>query len=133
MRKTAFCNAKTKAQITAQPISTSVFARWIEQSIYFLNPKFQAFSRLLLLYSPVCVGPCQKPRKQVFLQRSSNIFRDIIFMTPSNYRFLVMTRFQHKHKSAGINEPRCEKTGLRGFRPGPTQTGLYSHRRWLER
>ena len=30
------------------------------------------------------------------------------------------------------NEPRYEKTGLRGFRPGPTQTGLYSHRRWLE-
>ena len=29
-------------------------------------------------------------------------------------------------------EPRCEKSGLRGFRPGPTQTGLYSHRRWLE-
>ena len=22
-----------------------------------------------------------------------------------------------------IYEPRCEKTGLRGFRPGPTQTG----------
>ena len=29
-------------------------------------------------------------------------------------------------------EPRCEKTGLRGIRPGPTQTRLYSHRRWLE-
>ena len=29
-------------------------------------------------------------------------------------------------------EPRHEKTGLRGFRPGPTQTSLYSHRRWLE-
>ena len=29
-------------------------------------------------------------------------------------------------------ESRCEKTGLRGFRPGLTQTGLYSHRRWLE-
>ena len=28
-----------------------------------------------------------------------------------------------------IIEPRCEKTGLRGFRPGPTQTGLYSHRK----
>ena len=26
-------------------------------------------------------------------------------------------------------EPRCEKTGLRGFRPGPTQTGLCTHRR----
>ena len=29
-------------------------------------------------------------------------------------------------------EPRSEKTGLQGLRPGPTQTGLYSHRRWLE-
>ena len=29
------------------------------------------------------------------------------------------------------NELRREKTCLRGFRPGPTQTGLYSHRRWL--
>ena len=29
-------------------------------------------------------------------------------------------------------EPCSEKTGLRGFRPGPTQIGLYSHRRWLE-
>ena len=24
----------------------------------------------------------------------------------------------------GTYEPRCEKTGLRGFPPGPTQTGL---------
>ena len=32
----------------------------------------------------------------------------------------------------GLFEPRCEKTGLQGFRPGLTQTGLYSHRRWLE-
>ena len=32
----------------------------------------------------------------------------------------------------GIIEPRREKTGIRGFRPGPTQTGLYSHRRWFE-
>ena len=31
-----------------------------------------------------------------------------------------------------LNEPHCEKTGLRGCRPGPTQTSLYSHRRWLE-
>ena len=33
---------------------------------------------------------------------------------------------------AYIYESRCEKTGLRGFRPGPTQTRLYSQRRWLE-
>ena len=29
-------------------------------------------------------------------------------------------------------EPRFEKTGLRGFRPGPTQTRLYNHTRWLK-
>ena len=29
-------------------------------------------------------------------------------------------------------EPRYEKTGLRGFRQGLTQTGLYRHRRLLE-
>ena len=26
------------------------------------------------------------------------------------------------------HEPRCEKTSLQGFRPGPIETGLYSHR-----
>ena len=31
-----------------------------------------------------------------------------------------------------IYEPRYEKTGRRGFRPGPTLTGLYIHKRWLE-
>ena len=35
-------------------------------------------------------------------------------------------------RSQLLFEPRSEKTGLRGFRPSPTQTGLYSHRRWLE-
>ena len=29
-------------------------------------------------------------------------------------------------------EPRHEKTGIQGFRPGLTQTGLYNHRGWLE-
>ena len=33
---------------------------------------------------------------------------------------------------APIFEPRCEKTGLQGFRPGPTQTGLYNYRGWLK-
>ena len=31
-----------------------------------------------------------------------------------------------------LYELQCEKTGLRGFRPGPTQTGLYSLRNRLE-
>ena len=39
----------------------------------------------------------------------------------SNFKIVHMT-----------NTPHHEKTGLRGFRPGLTQTRLYSHRRWLE-
>ena len=31
-------------------------------------------------------------------------------------------------EKAILNEPRSEKTGLRGFRLGPTQTGQYNHR-----
>ena len=42
-------------------------------------------------------------------------FQCSIAATNSHYPFLY--------------EPRSEKTGLRGFRPGPTQTGLYSHRK----
>ena len=36
------------------------------------------------------------------------------------------------HVSATLFEPRREKTCLRGFRPGPTQTGLYKLRKELE-
>ena len=38
----------------------------------------------------------------------------------------------NKMQTSLLYEPCSEKTGLRGFRPGPTQTGLYSHKRWLE-
>ena len=34
------------------------------------------------------------------------------------------------HVILTLYEPRCEKTGLRGFLQGPTQIGLYSHRIW---
>ena len=67
MRKPDFCiYAKLKTQIsfavTAKLISAFVFAIRIEQSLYYLNPIFQASSHLLwLLYRPVCVGPGRKP------------------------------------------------------------------------
>ena len=105
------------------------------QSLYFLNPKFQAFNHLLWLYSPVCVVPGQKPRrqfsgdtallKQVCLylwNHLSRIMRKPVFGVADQVRFQIIIKY----------EPRSEKTGLLGFRPGPTQTGLYSHRRWLE-
>ena len=37
------------------------FRYTIVQFLYFSNPKFQASSHLLCLYSPVCVGPVRKP------------------------------------------------------------------------
>ena len=43
--------------------------------------------------------------------------------------FALIKEFVHMLKPY---EPRSEKTGLWGFRPGPTQTRLYSHRRLLE-
>ena len=52
-------------------ISAFVFATWIVQSLYFLNPKFQASSHLVWLYSPVCVGPGHIPGRPVFSQRGS--------------------------------------------------------------
>ena len=52
---------ETKAHIsctvTRQLIRAFVFATEIEQSLYLLNPKFQASSHLLWLHSPVCVRP----------------------------------------------------------------------------
>ena len=70
-----FTYAKTKAQlsfaVTAKLISAFVFATWIVQSLYFLNPKFQASSHLLQLYSLVCVGPGRKPQRPVFSERGS--------------------------------------------------------------
>ena len=78
MKKSAFAYAKTKTQIsfavTAKLISAFVFVTLIVQSLNFLNPKFQASSHLLWLYSPVCVGPDRKSRRPVFSQRGSIIW-----------------------------------------------------------
>ena len=71
-----FADAKKKTQIsfaiTAKLISAFVFATRIVQSLYFLNPKFQASNHLLWLYSPVSVRPGRKSRRPVFSQRGSN-------------------------------------------------------------
>ena len=74
-KKLLFAYSKTKTHIsfavTAKLISAFVFAIRIVQSISYLHPKFQTSSHLLLLYSPVCVGPGRKPRRPVFSQRGS--------------------------------------------------------------
>ena len=61
MIKPAFCICENKAadQLCGNRtvIRAFVVATQIVQSLFFLNPKFQASSCLLWLYSPVCVGP----------------------------------------------------------------------------
>ena len=58
--------------VPAKLISAFVFAIRIVQFLYYLNPKFQASSHILWLYSLVCVGPGRKPRRPVFSERGSN-------------------------------------------------------------
>ena len=75
VRKPTFCICENKdadqLAVTAQLISAFDFIIQKVQSLFFLNPKFQASSHLLWLYSPVCVGPGRKPQRQVFSQRGS--------------------------------------------------------------
>ena len=65
MRKPTFniCENKDADQLRGdgEADHALVFAIWIVQSLYYLNPKFQASSHYLWLHSLVCVGPGQKP------------------------------------------------------------------------
>ena len=53
------------------------------------------------------------------------------YISPYNNTVKAVLR-DHLFMELSSIEPRCEKTGLRGFRPGLTQTRLYNHRRWLK-
>ena len=66
MRKPTFCICENKDadQLTAKLISAFVFATRIVQSLFYLNPKFQASNHLLCLYSPVCVDLVGDPEDQ---------------------------------------------------------------------
>ena len=57
-----------------------VFIR-IVHSLCFLNLKFQASSHLLWLYSPVCVGPGQKPKDRFSCDKAYIITSVIISWT----------------------------------------------------
>ena len=91
--KTGFLHMRKQRRrsVTAKLISAFVFAARIVQSLYFLNPKFQASSHLLWLYSPACVGPGRKPRRPVFSQRGS-----INCYSFWNLPYLLMTFTQSK-------------------------------------
>ena len=71
VKKTGFLHMRKQRHRSASRLHRKadhafVFATRIIQFLYFLNPKFQASSHLLLLYSLVCVGQGWKPRRPVF-------------------------------------------------------------------
>ena len=55
--------------------------------------------------------------KKILIRGSDNFYTNLLRTTDKN---------------KGLFEPRREKTGLRNFRPGLTQTGLCSYRSRLE-
>ena len=68
----SFClQHKSSCLLTAKLISAFVFATRIVQFLFFLNPKFQASSHLLCLYSTVCIRPGWIPRRPVFSRHGS--------------------------------------------------------------
>ena len=74
MRKPFFCICENKD--ADQPpgnrkADQRLCFRYIVQSLFFLNPKFQASNHLVWLSCLVCVGPGGKPRRPVFSQRGS--------------------------------------------------------------
>ena len=94
MRKPAFCICENKDAYQLHDNCAAdqrlCFHYTYIQSMYYLNPQFQASSHLLWLYRPFCVGPSRKPRRSVFSQQGSCIYYKIhsfyicIFYTGNN-------------------------------------------------
>ena len=75
-RKPAFCICKNKDadQLRGnREADQHLCFRYLDSRIpLLLNPKFEAFSHLVWLYSLVCVGPGRKSRRPVFSQQGSS-------------------------------------------------------------
>ena len=77
-----------------------------------------------LYYKLIFEPKAQARRANNNLRFKTDIIDEFNIQISNKTGFQVQVQF--------LFEPRCEKNGLRGFRPGPTQTGLYSHKRRLE-
>ena len=122
LRKPAFCICENKDAVTAQLISAFVFATWIVQSLFYLNPECQASNHLLWLYSLVCVRPRRKPRRPVSSQRGSyisEIEKSKNFKVITTHQDNTSVLFTPLHSTTGIHRGLqfsyfCSKT-LRRF------------------
>ena len=89
----------------------------VKSSIQLLYP--------FLKYSKNTIGDVRSVVKCIYVAKTKTL-------ASAQLRAPFFSSPEPQANQLSLKEPRCEKTGLRGFRPGPTQTGLYSHRRWLE-
>ena len=65
---------------------------------------------------------CKQCRKYVLFNQEISRHSTV----HSGVKGFICSSCEKSNTGKGI-EPRSEKTGLRGFRPGPTQTGLRNH------
>ena len=82
------------------------------------NVQFKYASRLVCTHT------------QVVWKRSGCVLIGACALIKTN--MVVMKTISIIQYPSTIIEQVCEETNNLGFRPGPTQTGLYGHRRWLE-
>ena len=133
--------AKTKTQISFEADHTFVFATPIVHFLFFLNLKFQASSHLLCMYRPVCVSHVRKPH--CWFSHAAAHWHNTLLETAEeeeNRITVEISSCPSLHQRNELNWDQSlvsfnwawrEKTGQRCFRPGSTQTGMYSHRRRL--
>ena len=84
MRKPAFCICENKDadQLRGNPEADQRlcfrYIPYIVQSLFYLNPKFQASSYLLWVYSLVCADLVGNPEDR-FSQNEAQIIADILY------------------------------------------------------
>ena len=75
------------------------------------------------------------PKMVVFLRKIFQTYK-LSRVIELNYNMIALRlcyHFKNICSTCKASTERRENTCLQGFRPGPTQTGLYGHRKWLVR
>ena len=118
--KCFLCVSNFTLHSTAKLISAFAFVTRIVQSLYFLNPKFQASNHIQRLYSLVCVGSGRKPRRPVTAKLISafafvtQIVQSLYFLNP---------KFQTSNHIQRLYSLVCVGPGRKPRRPVFSQRG----------
>ena len=123
--KNGFLHMRKQTQISfAKLISAFVLATRKVRSLFFINPNFQASSYLLWLYSPVCVGPGQKPQRLIFSRRGSyylyneisvSIFRNRMSLNANQAFYLIINNKSISSMSMTLAEVYRDEKDEDGF------------------